>query len=1058
MASRHYARIRPSATIDLTPLPMLDAILRFSLRFRGVIFALAVLTAIQGLYSLTRARLDVFPDFAPPTTMIQTEAPGLSAEQVETLVTQPIESALSGTAGLRTLRSRSLQGLSVVTLLFDERSDVVQARELAAQRLGALGAALPAGVPAPVMLPLTTTAGTVLMVGLSSRSRSLMELHDTAEWVLRPQLLAVPGVAEAVIFGGETRQLQVQVDPDRLLRYDLGLQDVLAATRGATGVRGTGFIENANQRITLHADGQTTTPEALAQAVLRWHDGAGIRLGDVATVAYGAAPQAGAASIMGKPGVMLILQSQYGGNTVAITEGLERTLANLRPELERQGVEVHADVFRPANFIDRATHHLGIVLLVGGALVVAILFLFLMNARVALISAVAIPLSLLAASIVLQAFGVSLNTMTLGGLAIALGEVVDDAIIDVENIHRRLRENRQRPRPAPALGVVLRASLEVRSAVVFATLIVILIFLPVLTLSGVAGKLFAPLGIAYILAVVASLVVALTVTPAMALALLGKGELPAHEPDWVRRMKSRYLALLAKVERRAAAVMVAAGLCCAAALALLPFFNGNFIPALHEGHYIAHIGLAPGASLQETMRVGTEITQALQRIPGVRLVAQTAGRASEIIDPVPVHLSEIEIDLAPTNTAGEEATLGRIRAALARFPGVTSSVNTFLVERIDETISGSAAPVVVSVYGQSLDDIDRKAQEVARWLGTLRGAAGVRVESRAGAPAWSVRLKPEMLSRWGLRPAEVLDVIQVAFQGTTAAQAYHGNRVVDMTVMLAAGARQHMEDIGALLIRNPDGRAIPLRELAEIRQVAGREQIAHRAGQRVQTVDVTLGSRAAGDFVREAQARIGREIALPKGMFVVFSGESEARGALVRDLALHGAMAAVGIALLLFLALKSRRAVGLVMANLPFALVGGVLGVALTGGDLSLGAMVGFVTLFGISLRNSIMLISHYEHLIHVENAPWNLDTALRGAGERLVPILMTALVTALALLPLALTSGAPGNEIEGPMAIVILGGLVSSTLLNLLVLPTLALRYGRLDRHRVPDARASRV
>jgi CzcA family heavy metal efflux pump len=1025
---------------------MLNAIIRFSLRFRGVIFALAVLAAIQGLYSLTRARLDVFPEFAPPMTMIQTEAPGLSGEQVETLVTQPIETALAGTTGLQTLRSKSLQGLSVVTLLFNDHADILQVRELVAQRLNALGTSLPAGVSTPTMLPLTTTTSTVLMVGLTSPSRSLMELHDAAQWLLRPQLLTVPGVAEVVVFGGDMRQLQVQVDPAKLVRYDLTLQDVLAAARGATAMRGAGFLENANQRITLQSDGQTTSPEALAQVVLRWHDGAGIRIKDVATVAYGAAPPVGAASVMARPGVILIVQSQYGGNTVSITEGLERTLANLRPELQRQGIEIHADVFRPANFIDRATHHLGIVLVIGGVLVVAVLFLFLMNARTALISAAAIPLSLLTASIVLQRFGVSLNTMTLGGLAIALGEVVDDAIIDVENIYRRLRENRQRPRPAPALQVVLRASFEVRSAVVFATFIVILIFLPVLGLSGVAGKLFAPLGIAYILAVVASLVVALTVTPAMALALLGRGELPAQELRWVRRMKDRYLALLAKVERRAVAVMVAVGVCCAAGLALLPLFSGTFIPSLHEGHYIAHIGLAPGASLQETMRVGAQITQALQSVPGVRLVAQTAGRASEIVDPAGVQLSEIEIDLAPTDAAGEDLALKRIRAALARFPGVTSSVNTFLVERIDETISGSTAPVVVSVYGQSLDELDRTAQEIARWLGTLHGVAGVSVESPAGAPEWSVRLKPESLGRWGLRPAEVLDVIQNAFQGAVAAQAYHGNRVVDLTVMLAPGARQRMEDVRALLIRNPDGRAIPLGELAEIRQVPGRDRITHRGGQRVQTVDVSLGSRTATDFVREAQARVKREIALPKGVFVVFSGESEAREASVRDLALHGVMAAVGIGLLLFLALRSRRAVVLVMANLPFALVGGVLGVGVSGGDLSLGAMVGFVTLFGISLRNSIMLISHYEHLIHVEKLPWNMDTALRGAGDRLVPILMTALVTALALLPLALTSGAPGNEIEGPMAIVILGGLVTSTLLNLLVLPTLALRYGRLD------------
>lgn len=1025
---------------------MLNAIIRFSLRFRGVIYALAILAVIQGCYSLTRARFDVFPEFAPSMTMIQAEAPGLSSEQVEKLVTQPIENALSGTTGVQTLRSKSLQGLSVVTVLFGDRTDVFQARQLVAERLNALRASLPAGVQPPTMLPLTTTTSTVLMVGLTSPSRSTMELHDTAEWMLKPQLLAVPGVAEVVIFGGESRQLQVQVDPTKLVRYDVTLQDVLAAARAATGVRGAGFIENANQRIALHTDGQTTTPDALAQIVLSWHDGAGIRLGDVATVTYGAAPPVGAAAVMGKPGVILVLQSQYGANTMTVTDGIERTLANLRPELARQGIDVHADVFRPANFIDRATHHLGGVLLAGGALVILVLFLFLMNARAALISATAIPLSLLAAVIVLQVFGVTLNTMTLGGLAIALGEVVDDAIIDVENIYRRLRENRQRAQPLPAFRVVLRASMEVRSAVVFATFIVILIFLPVLTLSGVAGKLFAPLGIAYILAVVASLGVALTLTPAMALALLDKSELPAHEPLWVQRLKARYLSLLCKVEQRSRAVVIGVGVLCVIGLAILPLFRGNFIPELHEGHYIAHIGLVPGTSLQETMRVGTAISQALMLVPDVRLVAQTAGRASDVVDPAGVQLSELEIDLTPMNAAGEDAALRRIRGTLARFPGVTASVNTFLVERIDETISGSTAPVVVNVFGPSLDTVDRKAQEIAQWLGTLRGAASVRVESPAGMPEWSIRLKPDQLNRWGFRPAEVLEAIETACEGTIAAQAYQGNQTIDLAVMLAPYTHQRIDAIGSLMLRNPDGRAIPLRELADIRQVTGRYQIAHSAGQRLQTVAVTLGSRTASDFVREARERIGRDIALPQGMFVTFTGESEARSQSLRDLLVHGAMAMVGIALLLFLALKSRRGVALVMANLPFALVGGVASVALAGGDLSLGAIVGFVTLFGISLRNAIMLISHYEHLIHVERMQWNMDTALRGATERLVPILMTALVTALALLPLALTSGAPGNEIEGPMAIVILGGLVTSTLLNLVVLPTLALRYGHFD------------
>jgi CzcA family heavy metal efflux pump len=1027
---------------------MLHAIIRFSLRFRGVIYALAVLLAGYGLYTLTRAKLDVFPEFAPPMSIVQTEAPGLTSEQVETLVTQPVENALGGMVGLQSMRSKSLQGLSSITVVFDSHANLLQVRQLVSERVNALSVTLPAGVQPPRLLPLTTTTSVVRAIGLTSKTRTSMQLYDIAQWTVKPQLLSVPGVADAIVFGGDTRQLQIQVDPTKLMRYGLSIQDVIAAARTSTGVRGAGFIENANQRIAIHTDGQIRTPNALAGVVLRWSNGAAVRLGDVATVTWGSAPPVGAASIMGEPAVMLVLESQYGTNTLAVTKEIEKTLAALKPVLVQQGVDLNADVFRPANFIDAAVGHLRTALLVGAVLVVAVLFLFLLNVRTAVISAVAIPLSLLVAIIVLTAFGVTLNTMMLGGLAIALGEVVDDAIIDVENISRRLRENRNRREPLPAFRVVLRASLEVRSAVVFATFIVMLIFLPVLTLSGVAGKLFAPLGVAYILAVLASLGVALTLTPAMALALLTRGPLPpAHEPRLLTWLKTGYATMLRKVEQRVKSVMVVVALMCVAALGSLPFISGNFIPELREGHYIVHVGLEPGTSLAESMRIGTQISQTLMHVPGVRLVAQRAGRANDVVDPVGVQLSEFEVDLQPMSASRQRAALYRIRQALARFPGLTTSVNTFLVERIDETISGVTAPVVVNVFGDNLDVIDRKAQEIARLMGTVRGAASVRVESPPGIPELDVKLKPDQLSRWGFRPVDVLDAIQSAYQGTTIAQAYEGSRSYDVTVILAPAARKTLGGIGSLMLRNPDGLAVPLRELAAIAQVSGRYQITHDGGRRMQTVSVNLGSRAASDFVREGEARVNREVAMPKGTYAVFAGESEARAQSQRDLLVYGAMSAVGIALLLFLAMKSRRAVVLVLVNLPFALVGGVLSVMLTGGDLSLGGMVGFVTLFGISLRNSIMLISHYEHLVHVDDMPWSVDTAVRGASERLVPILMTALVTGLALLPLALTSGAAGNEIEGPMAIVILGGLLTSTALNLIVLPTLALRYGRFER-----------
>lgn len=1022
---------------------MLSTIIRFSLRFRGVIYALAIIASAYGVFSLTHAQLDVFPEFSPPMSIVQTEAPGFTSEQVETLVTQPIENALGGVAGLRTMRSRSMQGLSAITLIFDGRTGIMPMRQLVAERINGLAAALPAGVRPPRLLPLTTTTSVVRIIGLTSATRSLQELHDSAQWTLKPQLLGVPGVADVIVFGGSARQIQVQVDPAKLMRYGLSIHDVIAAARQSTGVRGAGFIENENQRMAINVDGQLATPRQLADVVLRSSQGASVHLGDVATVAWGSAPPVGAASVMGKPGVMLVMDSQYGTNTMAVTRGIEKRLEAIRPLLTREGIEIQAGVFRPANFIEAAVGHLRSALIVGAVLVIAVLFLFLLNVRTAAISAVAIPLSLLMAIIVLTSLGISLNTMTLGGLAIALGEVVDDAIIDVENIYRRLRENRALARPLPAFRVVLHASLEVRSAVVFATFIVMLIFLPVLNLPGVGGRLFAPLGIAYILAVLASLAVALTLTPAMALALLPRGLLPAREPRLVSRLKAGYAALLSMVERRSGAVLVTVALLCAAALAVLPLLSGSFIPQLREGHYIVHMGLEPGTSLAESMRIGARVSDALMQVPGVRLVAQRAGRAAEVVDPTGVQLSEFEVDLRPMSASDQDLALYRIRQALSRFPGISTSVNTFLVERIDEVISGATAPVVVNVFGNDLDVIDRTAQEIARLLATIPGAASVRVESPPGIPQLDVRLKPEELSRWGLRPVEVLDTIQAAYDGVTVSQIHEGSRSYDVTVALSPSARRRPTDIGALMIRNTDGLAVPLRSLATIRQVAGRYQIAHQEGQRVQTVSVTLGSRPAGDFVREARARLAREMQMPAGVYAVFGGESEARAQSQRDLLVYGAISLVGIALLLFLALRSRRGVVLVMANLPFALVGGVCSVLLSGGNLSLGSMVGFVTLFGISLRNSIMLISHYEHLVRVDRRPWDAQTAVRGASERLVPILMTALVTALALLPLAVTSGAAGNEIEGPMAIVILGGLVTSTVLNLIVLPTLALRYG---------------
>lgn len=1026
---------------------MLTAIVRFAIRLRGVVISLACLLAGYGVYTLYQSRLDVFPEFAPPMAIVQTEAPGLSGEQVEVLITQQIENALGGTLGLETMRSKSLQGLSVVSLTFRADMDVYRGRQLASERLGAVAAKLPRGVKPPALLPLSSSTSVAMVIGLSSGVRSSMALYQLAQWTLRPQLLGLPGVADVVVFGGDVPQFQIQVDPQKLMRSGLSLQEVLSAARRATGVRGAGFLENANQRIVIHTEGQIQTAAQLAQVVVSYKNGVGIHLGDIAAVALAPAPAVGAAAIGGKPGVMLIVEAQYRADTLSVTESVEQALAGLKPLLAREQVTLHPDIFRPANFIVAAIGHLRTALLLGSVLVVAVLFLFLLNVRTAFISATAIPLSLLTAVIVLRYFDVSLNTMTLGGLAIALGEVVDDAIVDVENIFRRLRENQTLTNPLPAARVVLQASLEVRSAVVYATFIVVLVFLPVLSLSGVAGKLFAPLGIAYILAILASLTVALTVTPALAYALLTRKALRAEEPRLLQGFKARYGRLLARVEHRSRLIIaVIAGLCIAA-LATLPFLGGSFIPEMREGHYIVHMAAVPGTSLTESMRIGREITRALSEIPGVRLVAQRAGRAAEVVDPVGVNTSEFEVDLKPVSGSEQARILADIQRTLAAFPGLTTSVNTFLTERIDETISGYTAPVSVNVFGNDLDILDAKAQEIAQVLNRIPGAIGVGVQSPPGTPQLVIRLRQDQLTRFGFEPVDVLEAIQAAYQGADVAQVYVGNRVYDVAVSLSPAHRQNPADVGLLPLRNPQGVMVPLKQLADIVQTIGRYQIQHTGGQRLQTVTSSVRGRAVSDFVAEAQTRIRRDVAFPNGTYAVFAGEAQARARSQHDLLVNAALAGIGIVLLLFMALRSTRALLLVLVNLPFALVGGVMTVLLTGGNLTLGSLIGFVTLFGITLRNSIMLVSHYQHLVDREGVVWGPQAAQRGASERMVPILMTALVTGLGLLPLALYSGAPGNEIEGPMAVVILGGLITSTLLNLLVLPTLALRFGRFDK-----------
>ncbi len=1033
---------------------MLRSIVHFSLRFKGVIVALSCLLLGYGVYIAANAKLDVFPDFVQPQVVIQTEAPGLSPEQVEVLVTRPVETAVNGLGNQESLRSESIQGLSIITVVFKEGTDVFRARQMMAEKLGETSGLLPTGVKSPRMTPLTSSTMDLLKIGLVSEKLSAMELRTFADWTLKPRLLAVAGVAKCSSFGGEVRQLQIQVQPERLLAYDLALSDVLAAARLATGVTGAGFVETENQRVILQTEGQSLTPELLGNVVVAGGtNGLSVRLKDVALVKEGAEPKFGDTLIQAKPGVLLTMSSQYGANTMEVTTALEAALEEMKPTLAREGITLYPRLHRPATFIETALRNIRSSLLLGGVLVGVVLFLFLGHFRTAFISVTAIPLSLLAAIILLDQFGVTLNTITLGGLAIAIGEVVDDAIIDVENIFRRLRENQGLAAPRPAFSVILEASLEVRTAVVYATFIVTLVFLPVLTLTGLQGSFFSPLALSYILAILASLAVALTLTPALSLLFFAKGVRSPQEPRLQAWLKSAYRSCLLALAGRPRTVIALVIVICAAAITRLPFFGGELLPEFREGHFVLQVNTAPGSSLTEMLRLGKNISEALRQHKNIATVEQQIGRAEQGEDPWGPHRSEFHVDLKPLAGEEEESMAGEIRQILSQFPGVQYQVLTFLGDRIGETITGETAPVVINLFGDDLDVLDAKAREVARVLKEVPGAAEVQMKSPPGVPRMAIRLRPDRLAQFGFRPLEVLHAIQTAYQGTVVAQTFQENRVSDVAVMLDESSRLDPEDVGGLQLRSALGLRVPLRELAETYRTSGRYSILHEGARRRQTITCNSEGRDVSAFVAAAKRQLAEKISFPGGVYPVFSGAAEARAAAQRQLLVHSALAAAGILLLLIVVFGNWRNLSLVLANVPFALVGGVLAVYLTGllepsgeAGLTIGSLVGFVTLFGITMRNSIMMIAHYEHLVQVEGMTWGLEAAMRGAAERLLPILMTAMVTGLGLLPLALGSGEAGREIEGPMAIVILGGLVTSTVLNLLVLPTLALRYGRFE------------
>ena len=1021
---------------------MLAAIVRASLRNPRIVTALACLIAALGVAAVIAARFDVFPDFAPPHVLVQTEAPGLDATQVEALVTRPLEALLAGTENVKTLRSTSSQGLSAIQVVFDRGGDPYRQRQVVTERLAEFAGLLPQGVGAPLLSPLSSSMEYLVHFGYTSDRLSPVELRDVVQWIVKPQILAVPGVAQAQIFGGAVRERQIEIDPAKLAAAGLALDDVLAAAKRATALIGGGYLETPSQRIVIQAQAPGATVAALAQAVVGTRDGSPVRLGDIASLREGAAPRFGDALIAGRPGILIETSTQFGANTLEVTRALEQRLDALAPVLAKQGVQYHPALLRPASFIESAIEKLRNSLAIGAVLVVALLLITLRDWRGALVSFSAIPLALLTTVWILGAWGLSLNTMTLGGLVVALGVVVDDAVIDVENI---LRRRRGAGRDVDIGALFVGASLEVRRPVFYATAAVAVAFLPILMMSGLQGAFFRPLSISFLLAVGLSLLVAMSATPALC-ALVMARHTPKSEAAFLRHLKRRQLRAIAWLDERPRTLIGIVAASGVAGIVCLPLLGARLLPDFRENYLIAHASLRPGISLSETARVGAQISKGLIAIPGVKSVAEQIGRAENGQDPDAPNKSEFEVQIDPRQGRSASEIDVAIRDVFDDYPNQLVEIFSVLGERIGETLSGESAPFSISVIGSDLDADDLVGAQIVEVLQRLPASGNVRLTVPPREVELHVELEPEQLAVYGLQAADVLQTINAAYHGTQAAELNQADRSVPVVVRIAnAGADP--QALGALLLRGRDGALTPLSAVAKIDMAPARSLIDHQDGLRRQIVVATPKGADQAAYSQAARRAIAAKVQLPAGVFLRYGGAAEAQAAARNELLLHSAAAFVLIVLLLALAFGTARHVLLVLLSLPSTLIGGVAAVTLTGGTLTLGAMVGFVALFGMAARNTILLVSHYDHLVQMEAQPWNLATAARGAEERLTPVLLTALLTGLALLPVALQLHQPGHEIEGPMAVVILGGLVSSTLVSLLLIPPLAAQWLRPDK-----------
>jgi CzcA family heavy metal efflux pump len=1030
---------------------MFTWIIGSSLRFRFLVLAIAAALLLFGTQQLRKMPVDVFPEFAPPKVEIQTEGPGMNSTEVEELITIPMEDQLRGVPGVQYVRSSSVTGLSQVVLLFKMGTDLMEARQRVQERLKLAIAELPKSSGMPVMLQPLSSTSRVMKIGISSKVYDQMDLSMIAYWTIKFRLMSVPGVANIPLWGDRIKSLQVQVEPSLMRAQGVTLDEVMETTSDALDVgmltyssggkaRVDGMIDTPNQRLAIHNESPVFSIEHLAQVplALKSKRPNPPRLGDVGKVVWDTWPLVGDAVINDERGLMMIVEKLPWANTLEVTKGIEEALAALKPGLP--GIEIDSTIFRPATFIEMSMDNLRLAMIIGSVLVIVVLGAFLFEWRVALISVIAIPLSLVAAGVVLYLMGATINTMVLAGFVVALGSVVDDAIIDVENVVRRLRQHRLAGSSKSTARIILEASLEVRPAIWQATLIIALAVTPVFFMSGLAGAFFEPLAFAFILAMLASMVVALTVTPALCLVLLGGADIEKRESPLVPWLKRVYGNALTRVISKPRATFVTALVVLVAGLGVWPLLGASLLPEFKERDFLMHWVPPEGTSHPETFRITQAASREVRAIPGVRNFGAHIGRAVGGDEPYGINFTENWISIDPKVDYAK--TRASVEAAVAGYPGLYRDVQTYLKERIKEVLSGAGESIVIRIFGPDLSGLRDKAEELEQALKDIPGLVDLHAEQQVGVPQIMVKTKLDAAARFGIKPGDVRRVVNILMSGIEVTDIHRGGKVYDVFVWTAPSSRNNIDDIREFLIDTPYGGRVRLAEVADVSIAPTPNKIRRENNSRRIDVHGNVKGRDLGSVVGDVEARLV-QIKFPIGYYPQLLGEYKERQAAKKNLLASAVVVAIAIFLILQASLKSWKLASLIFLGLPAALVGGVL--AAFAGDrvISLGSLVGIITVLGIAARNGILLIQHYRHIELIEHEPFGLALVLRGASERLSPILMTTLCTALALLPLVVRGSIPGHEIEHPMAVVILGGLVTSTLLTLFVVPILYLKYG---------------